>query len=62
MEVPLHIPMENSQATMMQSYLYELKLQLPPGETRVAVGVRDDVTTLASYLTQKVQVAGAPAK
>jgi VWFA-related protein len=62
MEVPLHIPMENSQATMMQSYLYEVKLQLPPGEHRVAVGVRDDVTTLASYLTQKVQVAGGAAK
>jgi len=62
MEVPLHIPMENSQATMMQSYLYEVKLQLPPGEHRVAVGVRDDVTTLASYLTQKVQVGGGAAK
>jgi VWFA-related protein len=55
-EVPLRIPMENSQATMMQSYLYEVKLQLPPGEHQVAVGVRDDITTLASYLTQKVQV------
>jgi VWFA-related protein len=62
MEVPLHIPMENSQATMMQSYLYEVKLQLPPGENRVAVAVRDDVTTLASYLTQKVQVGGGAAK
>jgi len=62
MEVPLHIPMQNSQATMMQSYLYEVKLQLPPGEHRVAIGVRDDITTLVSYLTQKVQVGGGAAK
>jgi VWFA-related protein len=62
LEVPLRIPMQNSQATMMQNYLYEVKLQLPPGEHRVAVGVRDDITTLASFLSKKVQVAGGPAK
>jgi VWFA-related protein len=62
MEVPLRIPLQNSQAAMVQSYLYEVKLQLPPGEHRIAIGVRDDVTTLASYLTQKVQVGGGAAK
>jgi hypothetical protein len=60
LEVPLRIPMQNSEATMMQNYLYELKLQLPPGEHRVAVGIRDDITTLSSFLSRKVQVAGAP--
>lgn len=62
MEVPLRIPMQNSQATMMQNYLYELKLQLPPGEHRVAVGIRDDITTLASFLSQKVSVAGGASR
>ena len=62
LEVPLRIPMQNSQATMMQNYLYELKLQLPPGEHRVAVGIRDDITTLASFLSQKVSVAGGASR
>jgi hypothetical protein len=61
-EVPLRIPMQNSQATMMQSYLYEVKLQLPPGEHRVAVGIRDDITNMASFLSKAVQVGGGPAK
>ncbi len=61
-EVPLRIPMQNSQATMMQSYLYEVKLQLPPGEHRVAVGIRDDVTNMASFLSKAVQVGGGAAK
>ncbi|HEX3530632.1 MAG TPA: VWA domain-containing protein [Thermoanaerobaculia bacterium] len=61
-EVPLRIPMQNSQATMMQSYLYEVKLQLPPGEHRVAIGIRDDVTNMTSFLSKGVQVGGGPAK
>jgi VWFA-related protein len=61
-EVPLRIPMQNSQATMMQNYLYEVKLQLPPGEHRIAVGIRDDVTNMASFLSKAVQVGGGAAK
>jgi VWFA-related protein len=62
MEIPLRIPMAGSGATLMQNYLYEMKLQLPPGEHQVAIGVRDDVTTLASFLAQKIQVGGGAAK
>jgi VWFA-related protein len=61
-EVPLRIPMQNSQATMMQNYLYEVKLQLPPGEHRVAVGIRDDITNMTSFLSKGVQVGGGSAK
>jgi VWFA-related protein len=61
-EVPLRIPMEGSGAAMMQSYLYEIKLTLPPGENRLAVGIRDDVTTLASFLTRTIDVGGGPAR
>src|SRR5262249_10669617 len=62
-EVALRIPMQNSQATMMQNYLYEVKLQLPPGEHRVAVGIRDDITNMASFLSKAVQVGrGGAAK
>lgn len=61
MEIPLRIPMAGSGATLMQSYLYEMKLQLP-GEHQVAIGVRDDVTTLASFLAQKIQVGGGAAR
>ena len=47
---------------MMQNYLYEVKLQLPPGEHRVAVGIRDDITNMTSFLSKGVQVGGGPAR
>jgi len=60
-EVPIRIPLQGSSAALAQDYLYELKLQLPAGEHRLAIGVRDDITTLASYLARSLRVGAKPA-
>lgn len=59
-EVPIRIPRDQAMKALAQYYLYELTLHLGPGEQRVAVAVRDDMTLLTSFLGRTVQV-GAPA-
>ncbi len=54
--VPLQIPRKNVLTAMGQFYLYTLTLQLPPGEQRVAVAVRDELAATTSYLSRGVSV------
>jgi hypothetical protein len=54
--VPLQIPRKNVLTAMGQLYVYTLTLQLPPGEQRVAVAVRDDLGATTSYLSRAVSV------
>ncbi|HEX7183854.1 MAG TPA: VWA domain-containing protein [Thermoanaerobaculia bacterium] len=60
-EVPISIPREKVLTALGQYYLYEVRLNLPAGEQRVAVAVRDEATTLTSFLEEKVQVGAAGA-
>ncbi|HEX7183855.1 MAG TPA: VWA domain-containing protein [Thermoanaerobaculia bacterium] len=61
-EVPISIPLSQGDATMNQVFVYEIKLQLPAGGNQVAIAVRDDITTLTSYLSRNVQVGGEAAQ
>jgi len=54
--VPIRIPHQQLMTALGQSYVYTLTLQLPPGEQRVAVGVRDEVSANTSYLSRAVTV------
>jgi len=54
--VPLNIPRKEVLNAMGQFYVYTLTLQLPPGEQQVAVAVRDEIATTASYLSRAVTV------
>lgn len=54
--VPLKIPRKNVLTAMGKFYVYTLTLQLPPGEQRVAVAVRDDLGATTSYLSRAVSV------
>jgi len=55
--VPLKIPRKEVLTAMGQFYLYTLTLQLPPGEQRVAVAVRDEIAATTSFLSKGVTVA-----
>jgi VWFA-related protein len=56
MAVPIRIPRKEVLNAMGQFYLYNLTLQLPPGEQRVAVAVRDEISASTSYLSRAVTV------
>ena len=60
-QVPIRIPRDQAMTALAQYYLYELTLHLGPGEQRVAVAVRDDMTLLTSFLGRTVQVGGGAA-
>ncbi len=55
--VPIKIPYKQVLTALGQLYVYTLTLQLPPGEQRVAVAVRDDIAATTSYLSRAVTVA-----
>jgi VWFA-related protein len=55
-QVPIQIPHKEVLTALGQFYVYTVTMQLPPGEQRVAVGVRDDLTASASYLSRAVTV------
>ncbi|HKV07576.1 MAG TPA: VWA domain-containing protein [Thermoanaerobaculia bacterium] len=55
-EVPLRIPRAEVLSAMGRHYLYNLSLELPPGEQQIAVAVRDETTTTTSYLARTVSV------
>lgn len=59
--VPIRIPHKEMLTALGQLYVYTLTMQLPPGEQRVAVGVRDEVSATASYLNRAVTVGTAAA-
>jgi VWFA-related protein len=54
--VPIRIPHKEILTALGQLYVYTLTIQLPPGEQRVAVGVRDEVSANTSYLGRAVTV------
>jgi VWFA-related protein len=54
--VPIQIPHGQVLTALGQFYVYTLTIQLPPGEQRVAVGVRDEVSANTSYLSRAVTV------
>ncbi|HYU34752.1 MAG TPA: VWA domain-containing protein [Thermoanaerobaculia bacterium] len=55
-EVPLKIPRDKALVALGKDFLYELTLTLPAGGQRVAVAVRDEGTSLTSFLARDVQV------
>lgn len=59
--VPLNIPRKEVLRAMGQFYLYTLTLQLPPGEQWVALGVRDEIASTASFLSRAIVVSGSAA-
>ncbi len=56
--VPLNIPRKEVLRAMGQLYVYTLTLNLPPGEQKIALGVRDELASTASFLSRKVDVGG----
>ncbi|HSS49773.1 MAG TPA: VWA domain-containing protein, partial [Thermoanaerobaculia bacterium] len=54
--VPIKIPRQQVLNALGQYYVYTLTLQLPPGNHRVAVGVRDEIATTTSFLSREVAV------
>ncbi|MFY9825265.1 MAG: VWA domain-containing protein [Thermoanaerobaculia bacterium] len=60
-EVPLAIPRKEVLSALGQHYLYTLTLKLQAGEQRVAVAVRDELSTTTSYLSQAVSVGAVQA-
>lgn len=57
--VPIRIPRNEVLHAMGQYYLYTLTLKMQAGDQRVAVGVRDELQKVASYLGHDLHV-GAP--
>lgn len=58
-EVPISIPRAEVLMAMGQYYVYTLTLNLPAGEQTVAVGVRDEPSRIASFLSRDVKVGEA---
>jgi VWFA-related protein len=58
-EVPISIPRNEVLTAMGQYFVYTLTLNLQPGEQTVAVGVRDEPSRIASYLSRDVKVGKA---
>ncbi len=54
--VPIKIPRKQVLNALGQTYLYTLTLQLNPGQSHVAVGVRDEIAATTSYLSRAVTV------
>ncbi len=54
--VPIRIPHKQLMTALGQFYVYTLTIQLPPGEQRVAVGVRDELSANTSFLSRAVTV------
>ncbi|MEA2601406.1 MAG: hypothetical protein QOF89_2398 [Acidobacteriota bacterium] len=54
--VPIKIPRKQVLNALGQSYLYTLTLQLAPGQSHVALGVRDEIAATTSYLSRAVMV------
>lgn len=57
-EVPLNIRISNSdvERARTQSYAYSAKLQMRSGGHRLAVGVRDEIAAVESFVTRSFQV------
>jgi VWFA-related protein len=54
--VPLDIPSADIDAARRQSFVYEAQLLMRRGDQRVAVGVRDELASQASYIRRTVRI------
>lgn len=59
--VPLRIPRKEVLHAMGKYYVYNLTLNMKPGEHKVALAVRDEVAATTSYLSRGVTVGSAVA-
>lgn len=55
-QVPLNIPSADIDAARQQSFIYEAQLLMRRGDHRVAVGVRDEFASSASYIRRSVRI------
>jgi VWFA-related protein len=55
--VPLNIPRKDVLRAMGQFYVYNLTLQLQPGEQQVALAVRDEIASTTSFLSRAITVS-----
>lgn len=55
-QVPISVPKDKALVALGQDFVYELALQMQPGEQRVAVAIRDEGTALTSFLARGVRV------
>ncbi|HKH48419.1 MAG TPA: VWA domain-containing protein [Thermoanaerobaculia bacterium] len=58
-QVPVKVPKDMALIAFGQFYVYELALNLGPGEQRVAVAVRDEGTAQTSFLARGLRVGGS---
>jgi VWFA-related protein len=58
--VPISIPNADVSAATGKDYVYTITLLMRPGEQRVAIGVRDDVASEASFLSRGIRIGGGP--
>ncbi len=58
-QVPVRIPNDKALIAFGQFYVYELTLNMAPGEQRVAVAVRDEATAQTSFLARGVRVGSS---
>ncbi len=55
-QVPLRIPAGELAAARKSFYVYEIRLMMRQGSHSVAIGVRDDLAAVASFVTEEVYV------
>lgn len=58
-QVPIRFPSDKALMALGQEYVYELALTMGAGEQRVAVAVRDEGTSLTSFLARGVRVGSS---
>lgn len=61
-EIPLHIPHGRALTALGQLYVYDLTLNLKPGDQSLAVAVRDETTTTTSYLARTLHVGAVESR
>jgi VWFA-related protein len=54
--VPISVPKAEVAKAQNQNYIYSVTLLMRPGDQRVAVGVRDDVAAMESFVSRGVRV------
>jgi VWFA-related protein len=57
-EVPVRIPNEELLTAMSQTAAYAARIEMRPGEQKLAIGVRDELAAVDSTLNLSVQVGG----
>lgn len=57
--VPLRIPRKEVLRAMGQYYVYNLTLNMKPGEHRLAIAVRDEIAATTSYLSRALSVGAS---